>query len=312
MRILIVHPRLELHFEALMPGEVGEKWIQVPALGCLYLREVAREEGHQADYLDADALDLSAEQVGRHAAEGRYDVVGVQLNSYNLYAGVAAARAVRAALPEAVLCAGGVHPTIFPVETANLPEFDAAFAGEAEENFPAFLRAVENRDRPAIPGLAWKGGADPGPARVVNDIDRIPIPKTDGLPLHRYWSALARSRPVMPMVTSRGCPFQCTFCDRPLVDNGLRHRSIDNVIAEIEMRVGAGIREFCFYDDTLTANKKTREGAVRRARRPPPQNPLRLPQPRGHGRRLRGPRPRRLRPRLLRRGVRRSGRPAPH
>ncbi|MCB1154865.1 radical SAM protein, partial [bacterium] len=183
--------------------------------------------------------------------------IGMQVNSYNLASAVNLARKIRDAMPKAYIVAGGIHPTIFPKETAELPMFDAAVGGEGEIAFPAIMHALKNgEDVGAIQGVATKGRPFGGNAPMIQDLDSIPIPSNDGLPLTHYWSALARSRPVMPMMTSRGCPFKCTFCDRPEVDGGLRLRSIENVIDEIELRQSVGVDEFCFYDDTFTANKR--------------------------------------------------------
>ncbi len=257
MKALLIHPRLELLFEALMPEEVGEKWIQVPALGPLYVRETARSRGFEVDYLDADALDMGPDQVAAAVAEGGYAVAGVTVNSYNLSSGLAVAGAMKKATPDLFVVAGGVHPTIYPLETANLPEFDAAVAGEGEFVFCEILKALQNGAMPdGIPGVAVAGREFVAKAAPIKDLDSLPIPRSDGLPLDRYWSALARSRPVMPMVTSRGCPFQCTFCDRPRLDRGLRPRSADNVIEEVLIRQSEGVNEFSIYDDTFTANKK--------------------------------------------------------
>jgi len=257
VKAVLIHPGLDLSFEALMPEEVGEKWIQVPALGLLYVREVARQNGFDVDYLDADALGMGPDKVGQTVSKGDYDVVGLTVNSYNLTACVAVAVAIRRTSPKAFIVAGGVHPTIYPKETANLDTFDAAVAGEGEAAFSKILSARQNGEEPAgIPGVALAGALYLDRPEPIKDLDSIPIPRSTGLPLEHYWSALARSRPVMPMITSRGCPFQCVFCDRPKLDRGLRLRSPDNVCEEIRIRQSEGISEFSIYDDTFTANKK--------------------------------------------------------
>lgn len=260
MKALILRPKIEIPFEALMPEEIGEKWVCFPSLGALYVRQYAINKGFKCDYLDAEAQNLSVDQAAMHAQKGGYDVVALPADTYSLLSTVNQAKAIRNYLPDATIVCGGVHPTIYPEQTAALPCFDVAVFGDGEVPFAALLKALkENRSPAGIEGLVVKkdGKIIKGPApKLEEELDSFGYPDYSGIDLDNYFSSLAKARPALPMVTSRGCPFKCTFCDRPVLANKLRYRSADHVVAEMEHMIFMGVTEFSIYDDTFTANKK--------------------------------------------------------
>lgn len=260
MKALILRPEINIPFEALMPEEIGEKWVCFPSVGSLYVREYARKAGFLCDYLDAEALGLSPEKAAEKAGRGGYDVIALPADTYSFLSTIKQAGEIRKTCPDALIVCGGVHPTIYPEQTAMLPEFDAVVFGDGERPFLALLQALENgKEIAGIPGVAvsTEQGVIKGPVPdFENDLDTLGFPDYSDLPLDKYFSSLAKARPVMPVVTSRGCPFKCTFCDRPRLAGKLRFRSADHVIKELEHLVSLGVTEFSFYDDTFTANKK--------------------------------------------------------
>lgn len=260
MKTLILRPKIKVGFEALMPEEIGEKWVCFPSVGSLYVRQYARSHGHHCDYLDAEALDLSFEQAAQKAASENYDLVALPADTYSFLSTIWQIKQVRKFAPKAKIVCGGVHPTIYPEQTAALADFDFVVFGDGERPFAELLDAIgKGSDPSGIPGVAFDSGdgivSGPVP-ELEKDLDSLGFPDISDIPLHPYFSSLAKARPAMPMVTSRGCPFRCTFCDRPKLAHKLRFRSADHVIAEMEHMIKCGVREFSIYDDTFTANKK--------------------------------------------------------
>ena len=260
MKVLFLRPKIEVGFEALMPEEIGEKWVNFPSLGSLYVMEYVSAAGFDCRYYDAEALDVGYEEAARWAEQGRYDVVCLPADTYSFLSTVKQAAAIRQHLPEAYLICGGVHPTIYPEETAALPMFDAAVFGDGERPTLALLEALRDKHDPAgIPGVAVRSGAQviKGPQPELEpDLDALGMPDFSRTPLYTYYSSLAKAKPVVPMVTSRGCPFTCTFCDRPRLAHKLRFRSPAHVEAEFRRHIEQGVTEFSIYDDTFTANRK--------------------------------------------------------
>ncbi len=156
---------------------------------------------------------------------------------------------------------GGSHVHLFPEETIRLPVVDYAVLGEGEEAFVELLDRLEDkRALASTPGIVFT--QDDG--RIVNtgirpfigDLDVLPFPARDLVPYRKYSSILARRLPVTTMFTSRGCPFRCSFCDRPHLGKKFRARSAKNVVDEMEQSVRMGIHEILMYDDTFTVRSE--------------------------------------------------------
>ncbi len=198
----------------------------------------------------------------------RPDAVGVSLSTLSLAHGLrACAAAHRRGIPVFV---GGPHATIAPRELLARPEVQAVVLGEGELTTVDLLRAWEDGGRRPVPG-AWvtlpDGSAAPATAgRPVPDLDALPWPAWDLLPMERYIEAWGQLDPVQPglrgvnLCSSRGCPFTCTFCQptlRALFGPRFRQRSPEGVVQEIEALVARyRIQGFWFTDDTLTLDER--------------------------------------------------------
>ena len=137
---------------------------------------------------------------------------------------------------------------------------DFLIKGEGEIPFFNLLEALEKeKDLSKISGLVYKkeGRITDNPAGdFISDLDRLPFPERKLLPIQKYNSILGKGNIVTTMFTSRGCPYQCAFCDRPHLGKKFRARSAKNVADEIEECLGLGIQEILVYDDTFTIDKK--------------------------------------------------------
>lgn len=151
---------------------------------------------------------------------------------------------------------GGMHPTILSEETARYSEVDFIVTGEAEESFPKFIEALFNEEDPlSIPSVGGMRNGDfifypPDPP--PRNIGRFPIPDRKALLF------LDRHRPYLQaVITSRGCPYRCTFCSGNKVHCGVvRFLPIADVVQEIEfLRDHFGVNHIAFYDDSLVLNK---------------------------------------------------------
>lgn len=236
----------------------------IPALGLAYLAAVAEQEGHQVRVLEG-VLGLGWERIAEVARTFEPQLVGLGLTTPTFLNAVRVAKAVRAVVPEATIVAGGPHPTAMPEHTAAAGVFDLLVQGEGEGPFRQLLRhlggvgpALE-----AIPGLGViRGGSlrlsPPGPP--IQDLDSIPLPARHLLaPLSAYapCPASLRQLPLAHIMTSRGCPSRCNFCDRAVFGSHLRQRSVANVMAEVDQVVARyGAREIRFFDDTFTLNRQ--------------------------------------------------------
>ncbi|HUV90134.1 MAG TPA: B12-binding domain-containing radical SAM protein [Anaerolineae bacterium] len=110
-----------------------------------------------------------------------------------------------------------------------------------------------------IKGLVWRNGSDvvANAARpFIHDLDDLPLPRHDLLPLEKYRAPLVRS-PYAFVVTSRGCPGGCRFCIKHVsYGHSVRFRSPENILAELELLAGLGVRSVNMYADLFTVSRE--------------------------------------------------------
>jgi len=175
--------------------------------------------------------------------------------------------ATRREFPKAVIVAGGEHITALPeYSLRDCPALDVCVRGEGEHVFYELLECLrEGRDLAAVNGIAYLDG-DGGfrandHTERIREVDRIPWPDWQEGYLEKFWAAgksygIASERD-MPLLVSRGCPYQCTFCSSPQMWTTLyRLRDPDDVIAEIEhYRTRYAITSLQLYDLTAITKK---------------------------------------------------------
>jgi radical SAM superfamily enzyme YgiQ (UPF0313 family) len=155
---------------------------------------------------------------------------------------------------------GGPHVNLFPTETINLEGVDYLVLGEGEKIFVDLLNNLyDQQNLKQISGLVFKEKeqiVNTGNSPFIKDLDQIPFPARHLVPYKKYNSLLSSGKVVTTILTSRGCPFKCSFCDRPHLGKVFRARSAMNVVDELEACTKMGINDFLFYDDTFCVNKK--------------------------------------------------------
>lgn len=175
--------------------------------------------------------------------------------------------AIHREFPKAVVVAGGEHITALPeYSLRDCPALDVCVRGEGEHTFYEVLECLsEGRDLAAVNGIAYldDGGGFRSTEHVprIRELDRIPWPAWPEGYLERFWAAGksygVTSERDMPLLVSRGCPYQCTFCSSPQMWTTLyRLREPDDVIAEIEeYRARYAITSLQLYDLTAITKK---------------------------------------------------------
>jgi anaerobic magnesium-protoporphyrin IX monomethyl ester cyclase len=153
-----------------------------------------------------------------------------------------------------------------PYQVMQEGPFDIGVIGEAEETILELARHIEEKGAEGlghIRGIIFREGGRViiNPRRgFIEDLDQLPFPARHLLPhLSRYSPTPASYRrlPLGIMITSRGCPQQCTFCDRSVFGNAYRQRSTNNVLAEAEELINKhGAKEIRFFDDCFTLDKE--------------------------------------------------------
>ncbi len=260
MKVLLVNPPRYNEIFGNNPVIIEEERGYNPPLGLLYLAGyLEAHSSHEVGVIDSQVEELTYDGLKSRIAAFAPDVVGLTAMTMTLIDVLKTARAVKEARPGAVVVLGGPHVHLFPEETINLEDVHFLVLGEGEEAFKDLLDSIDDRRKlRAVPGLVFRENGrtvNTGARPAIEDLDSLPFPARHLVPFKKYSSILARGDCVTTVFTSRGCPFKCTFCDRPHLGKRFRARSPKNVVDELEQCVRMGISEFLVYDDTFTVDR---------------------------------------------------------
>jgi len=247
-------------------GSLAGAGSSLPSLGILFLAAITRQQGFPTTLVDAAALNLASDVLLARVRTARPNVLGLSATTFSIYHAAAFAARVREILPDILVVIGGPHVSAAPLETMErFPEFDLAVVGEGESTIVELLRAVGNDSGlDEIAGIVVRReGAihSTGRRDFITDLDQLPYPAWDlveGFPgLYPPATFKVRKLPAASLVTSRGCPNRCIFCDRSVFGSNCHAFSTEYVIGMIRhLAEQFGIREFSFEDDTFITFKK--------------------------------------------------------
>ncbi len=229
--------------------------LSVPPLGLAYLAGELRRQGRPVEILDAYALGWGWERFEQELDRRRPEVLG--LGTMTPVADTAYRAVVVARRYAQTVVLGGPHATALGHQVLeDCPELDHAVAGEAEETIGPYLDWVAG------------GCAGPPPAGVLargqpfvahqpgRPIEAIARPARDLLPTGCYRYLMATRPGFATMLTSRGCPFRCSFCDKSVSGSTWRARCAEDVVDEMQQLVDDGVRFVNLYDDNFTLHRK--------------------------------------------------------
>ena len=220
MRIGLVQPPPRSEFD--------RHWARFPGLGIAYVASSLRAAGHEVEMLDGKLAELSVDEIVARVRDARPDLVGVTCMTVEYPRAVEIARRIKDDRPEVPIVVGGAHVNAVGRQALEESEaFDYACVGEGEHLACELADAVERGIDPAeINGLVSRRGGE-----IVVAPPRPPPPDYDVLPFPAW--DLFRRVDTLPLITHRGCPFQCVFCSH---NSGFkpRYRTPANVIDEVE------------------------------------------------------------------------------
>lgn len=224
----------------------------LPHLGLGYIHTALKKAGHEVRTIDAQALGLSSEQLQQALADFKPGLVGVTTTTPGIQGAIEACRMSKALGAKTIL--GGPHTEVFGRENLYHDCIDFVGVGEGVTIMPELAAALEAGERaPTILGVVGRE-SESAPAPMLS-LDDMGWPDRDEIPIERYHSVMA-ARPFTTMISSRGCPFKCSFCFKQAVDKKSMFRPAEDVVNELEYLVERfGVREVMFYDDVFTMKK---------------------------------------------------------
>lgn len=234
-----------------------DKELHVP-LGCLYLTKSLEDAGFDVDFRDYQLSEFEEPFAVESIVQFLRDpapVVGFSCMANLLPFTLLAMKAFREAYPDVFVVLGGVGAKGVEEQVlTRFPWVDCIVVGEAERTAPELLAALERgQDLATVPGLSLRRPSGEilrtPPRPRIGNLDDIPFPAFDYVDLSRYQG--------YGMITTRGCPYPCTFCSvAPVWDRKSTYRSNANIIEEMRLLCDkAGVKIFLFQDEFFVSSK---------------------------------------------------------
>lgn len=272
MKILLMTSNTREHIN------LKENLFVTAPLGLLYLAQILENKGHKVKIIDTYARNLSAEHLLGIIHNFSPEVILSSLYTLDLDVNYRILKTIKETFPHIEIILGGHHATIMTDKTMQEFYFvNYIVRGEGELTLPELIDVLEKgklEDIKNVLGISYRekpkrfdksslvsNATDKiihNPDRpAIKDLDTIPIPSTKFVNLKNYYSKLNRRNPLGVIITSRGCPYKCTFCSRLNEDfRKYRVRSAGNVLEEIRELYAAGAKSLDIYDETFTVYKK--------------------------------------------------------
>jgi len=241
-RVLVTHG----YFYRLDP----KQWADArpyPPLGTIQSAAVLREAGHEVRVFDT-GLSRSPEEIAQHISAFDPDVVVIHDDGFN-YLTKMCLTVMREACQRMIALShgAGAKVTVCSSDSTDHPELylahgaDAVVLGEGEETERELIsRWAAKQAWTDVPGITWSDGKEirsNGKRSVLRDLDDLPIPAWDLIDVAPYRAIWMRSQGFFSLnvATTRGCPFKCNWCAKPIYGNRYNSRSPEHVVRELEM-----------------------------------------------------------------------------
>lgn len=233
-----------------------------PPMGIAYIASYLHQQGIPVEIIDLN-FEPDLEVFRKKLLLSRADVVGFSYTSPLAPSAYRCIEICKEEVPNSVVVVGGPHPTIMPHESLRNKSIDYVVLGEGEITFHELLKCLVNNDSlSAVQGICYRNNKE---ARIIQNAPRNALDSLDELPqinwelfpnIEKY---LQYSGYALPIMTSRGCPFSCSFCQPTLnkiFGRKLRYRSPEKVIQELsDLKKANLIKSFVFQDDTFTVQR---------------------------------------------------------
>lgn len=239
-------------------------------LGIAYLASVLKQEGYDIEILDSVAEGYTSDDLRGFLLGKDYNIIGITTYTPDWYIVKKNLPLIRELLPASKIVIGGPHVNSMVKISLGKDLFkesafiDVAVYGEGEQTLLEIVRAIaEKKALDNISGILWKDGNGNihmnQQRELIKDINTIPFPALELLPLSKYKRTPSSYKriPVRSILTARGCPYSCVFCDRGAFGASVRKRTIDNVMREVErLVVEFKAEELRIWDDVFTMDEK--------------------------------------------------------
>jgi radical SAM superfamily enzyme YgiQ (UPF0313 family) len=261
MKVLLLNPYLPegLLFYGFMK-KIGSK---LPPLGLAYIAANLEASGHQVKIIDNKVRKYSLHDLFSEIDRFSPEVIGITTITTHLLYTTIITKYLKRKLENVIIVVGGPHASAEPEQLLKFcEEIDYIIVGEAETSFLKLLNNLNNSELlKRIPGIVYQtrnGNIIKKPPNFITDINELPFPARHLLPMELYRPSPINynSLPSRSLITSRGCPFNCSYCFK-LPSEKVRYNNENKILDEIKILIDDyNAEELIFWDDCFTINKK--------------------------------------------------------
>lgn len=261
MKVLLMNPPMKE--KELFTESSKETASRIPPLGLAYLASYIKQEGFEVKIWDGFVEKDSWEEIRDKAKD--YDLLGIHvLTSFALRA-YQFANYLKEVLNKPIVL-GGCHVSAVPIEAITYPFIDYVIVGEGEiilAELCKFINGNSNIDLKNILGLYYKENGIikfNGIRPLIENINILPLPARELFNWNLYKTSEARKSSTkldQGLLTSRGCPYNCSYCSKDITGNKVRNFSLEKVIEEIKSIIkNYDVEEISIWDETFTLQRE--------------------------------------------------------
>lgn len=260
MKVALINPYVGSATHSRKKGEQLIYDYKRPPLEMAYIANILQGKNADVKIIDANVLELSPKNAALRALGS--DVIFVATAPYDKWQCpvlhfdhvLANLKTVREINPASKIYLFGPHASIDPQYFLDSGYIDALILGEPE------MKAVDLcfKKKEDVPSVMWKQGGKYVKSKKKDEYEDINqlFPAFEQLPMKEYEYPFL-GKPTCVLETTRGCPYQCTFCFKDMVSSKYRMKDIEHAIAEISYVVNKfGVRNIFFHDSELTLSKE--------------------------------------------------------
>jgi len=235
--------------------------VLLPPLGLAYLAAVLEQDGHEIKIIDCPKCDIDHEKLRAELSSFEPNLIGIGCMTLTAKSALQSARVAKEACPNSKVVLGGPHATFMDKQIlSEEAAVDIVVRGEGELTMVELAQHSPDSEKfGEIDGITFRNSngqiMQTRDRAFIQNLDELPRPAYKYLPMEKY---KIYGKAYLPIMTSRGCPFQCSFCMSPKMwGTKFRARSPKNVVDELEwLRDVHGASATAFCDDTMTLDKK--------------------------------------------------------
>lgn len=259
MKVALINPLYKNLY-----GEMQSTLGLFPPLGLAYIASVLQSKNHTVRLIDMEAENLNEENLISELKKFKPELIGVYSSTPIIFYAFSLAKICKENFSASVVF-GGPHPSSFPEDTIKNEFVDFVVRGEGEFVMADLADTLScSQPLEQVRGLSFKKEnkiINNLPQAYIENLDNLPLPSYNLLPVAKYspYSYLDRGGKWFTMLTTRGCPFRCIFCNSgSIFGKRYRTRTPQNMVREVEiLNKNYGIKNILFVDDTFTLSKES-------------------------------------------------------